>query len=37
MSQPRRPWHKPTLWVDDFAGSGPKPDFNENASYFIMS
>ena len=38
MSQPKRPWHKPRLWVDDFTGSGPQPDTNnENSHYFIMS
>ena len=38
MSQPKKPWHKPCLWVDDFTGSGPNPDANnENAFYFIMS
>ena len=38
MGQPKKPWHKPRLWVDDFTGSGPKPDTaNENSAYFIMS
>ena len=37
MDQPKKPWHKPTLWVDDFTGSGPNPDFNETSQYFIMS